>query len=392
MVQPTSRLYASIIVTDFLVWSSSTGLYPLLSRMAEAEVGPEAAPEVIANMVLLFTLGAVVGRWMAGRFEFQPRTFVTIATSLCLAALLALFGPGPAWWYLARSVQGLALGCYAISVMMLMSETLPAHRRMRGFALIGMADFLGFAFGPVVSGLLVSSFGFGAALSVFVAFMILALLTGRSLPHLPRNQDPEPQQPDDAKWPLRFLPLSLALFVGFMLHLYYGAFLPITVETVRFPVETLFFAGYIAGGLGFRLGFVALLERYEGPWAFAATLLLMGATSLFVASWPETHAWLDGMVLVTGMVYGLGFEALYIFSLAWVSRHASPKSRAHAFTLVFWGIDVAAIVSGLSYGHLAHALGAKGLLHLLLYLNGLFVVLPWALGRLFAARRQDSGV
>ncbi len=386
MISTKSKAYAAIMMTDFLVWSSSTGLYPLLSRMAKAELDEAVAYHVIAHMVLVFTVAAMFGRWVAGRLKLEAKTFVFVATVLCMLALFALFGNHPYWWYLGRGLQGFALGCYAISVMMMVSQILPAGRRMRGFALIGMADFLGFAFGPVISGLIVEAYGFRAALSCFLVLMFIAVLTSRLLPNVSAVSIAEPEEATQKSLPWHFLPLSAALFIGFAFHIYYGTFIPITVKTVNFPVETLFFAGYILGGLGFRLGFVKLLEKYEGAIAFAGTLFLMGFTSFMVSLWPPSHPWLDWMVVLTGVGYGLGFEALYIFSLSWVSHHTSLSNRARAFAVVFWGIDVAAVIAGLTFGGLVDGLGVLGLLQLLLWLNLAFVALPFALHALFRRR------
>ena len=273
------------------------------------------------------------------------------------------------------------MGCYAISVMMLMSLVIPPHRRMRGFALVGMADFLGFSFGPVLSGLSVAKLGFSATLWLFVGLMVCAVISASKLPSHELNA--EINREEGKQYPWRFLPLAMALCVGFLFHIYYGNYLPISVATHSFPVETLFFAGYMVGGIGYRLGFVGLMERLRGYHSFALTLLLMGLTSISVSLWPENHVLLDPIVFVTGLIYGLGLEALYIFSLSWVSQHADLKERAKAFVVVFSGIDVAAVFAGLSYGAAVSAWGIPGLLRTLLISNLLLLILPFMLARTF---------
>lgn len=367
-----------ILAVDFFFWIITAGSAPLMSRIAEARLHEDQANLIIARMILFFTVGSICGRYIAGRVDRQPRVSMSFA---CLVAALAflLFHTGdPRLWLLGQILQGLSMGVYGVSVIALTSSLIPAQSRMRGFALVGLADFMGFAVGPILSGALGKHYSLTAVVWVFFALGLLA--TGMTF-ICPRKGGSEgSSSKSDRKLPWqaikRLLPLQLTLLISLLFHVFYSRYLPILFETEILTVESLFFMGYIVGGIIFRLGFVRVMERMSLRKVFFLAILSMTLTACFVAVFPFLPQHLVSLSLLTGFLYGIGFEVLYIFCLVWTSANTTDQNRAKGVAFVFFGFDGSALFAGVAFGPLVEMLTPMGLFNWLLVLLVPYLLLP----------------
>ncbi len=384
--------FLPVMATDFLFWTTSTGLAPLLSRMVSASLPLERSQTFISQLVLVFAGGTICGRFLAGRWRGQPKVPLIAAVALSGLAFPFYFQDRPTIWILGQGLQGLALGVYGVSVVTLISARLPPARQMRGFAQIGMADFLGVASGPVVSGLVFARWGGEAALATFLGLMVLGLLTVCLIPAAEQKEPLEERlerRPPKGTY-LRFFPLMLALWISILFHIYYSRYLPLLFQRGSIPVESLFFFGYVAGGILFRLGLVQWLERQADHHAFGLALLLMSLTSLLVTILPHADLGFAYWVVLTGTCYGLGFEMLYIFCLSWTAARSRAGYRGRVFAFVFFGFDAGNLCAGLSFGLLANRFSAHGLLKILLWLIPIYLCLPLLVKRNNPAPMESS--
>ncbi|MCB1051942.1 MAG: MFS transporter [Acidobacteria bacterium] len=373
------KRYLPILATDFLFWFSTAGMYPLLARLTHAILDPVATNQMIANMILAFTVCSLTGRFLVGRSQKAPKKSLLLGTSLGTLGFLVYFLPNPQWWLLGRAIQGFALGHYAISIITLTSMVLPSGRHFKGFALIGMADFLGFSSGPVVSGLLLHQIGGTGTLLVFGFCMALTNWTGSKIRTEKTPQDDETIQfvlkpPTFRK--LAFIPLAVGIFFGLLFHIFYSNYLPIMIDETQWPVETVFFAGYVLGGFGFRIKISDWFEALPGPVAYGVAIVVLASLTVGIAFWPLESPYLDSIVFASGFGYGLALEAIYIFTLAWVSQHTSLDQRSRVYAMVFSGVDISSLVAGTCFGVLANSWGPFGLQKAMLFLLPVFLVMP----------------
>lgn len=375
------------MVSDFLFWTATAGLGPLMSRLAEAELGASASNSLIARMLLVFTLGALAGRALAGSWSVRPKIPLNMAVFVTGLGVVCYFHPSPGFWLVGQALQGFALGLYAVSMFRLTATLIPAGQRMRGFALIGIADFLGFAFGPVISGLF---YGWYEFRGTFILFLLIAGFAFIATQFLPSWKE-DAAQKDAEKKPLKrklykqFLPLHLCLLLCLLFHIFYSRYLPIMYHTGEIAIESWFFFGYILGGISIRLGIIQKLEKLSDRRVFFLSIVFMCITAVLVGFFPMIDDSLNYAAVFTGVFYGLGFEALYIFCLTYIASNAPEASRGGVLAFVFMGFDVSNLFAGLTFGPLANYLSPQGLLLALFGVIPILLVLP-----IFLRQRNSS--
>lgn len=378
------RPLVPVMAADFIFWCMTSGMSPLMSRFAAAHTEDAVTHRLIATMILAFTAGSIMGRFMVVRFNGEPKWAMAAANLVGALAFLGYLSDHHAGWLLGQWGQGLAMGFYSVGAVNLTASLLPPDQQMRGFALVGVADFLGFSSGPVFAGLLVSGLGFPWAFGFFFVLMVVGCGVSCVAPlrhDRPADGDPKRERKVPAGMYRLFLPLTVALFISLLYHVFYARYLPLMVDTGRLPLETLFFAGYVVGGLAFRFGMVGILERLQDEVVFGLALLSMGIAAVAVAWIPGDASYLIAYVVVAGLLYGLGFELMYVFILSWVATHTRAGFRGKVYSFVFLGFDAAKVVAGLSFGALAAQLTPAGLMRGLLWLLPVYALMVWVLRR-----------
>jgi len=350
-----------------------------MSRLSNAFLEENHSNLIIGRMLFVFTVGAFTGRIIAGTWNQHPKYPIRSSILISGVGILAYFSKDPMFWLAGQALQGFSLGLYGVSMFRFTATLIPPGQRMRGFALIGMADFLGFAFGPALSGVLFSVMGFNFSFLTFFLVIALALIASSFLPTWePLSNEQQREVPKLAlKGYFQFIPLHVALLICVLYHIFYSRYLPILYHTGTFAIESWFFTGYLLGGIGIRLGIIRRLETMADKKVFSIALALMGTTALLVTSFPFLGSNIGPGAIVTGAFYGLGFEALYIFCLSYIAANSSEKRRGKVIAFVFMGFDLSNLLAGLSFGPLANKLQANGLFILLLVFLPILILLPF---------------
>lgn len=374
-----ARGLTRIMLTDFMFWSAVVGSAPLISRLVEGSFNDQANM-LISRFVFFFTIGALLGRLIAGRLNFSPVKLVKVSTLIATLSFGLYLLKNPLLWQFAQSFQGLAMGMYGVSIFAINSSLIPADKRMTWFSIVAIADFLGFASGPVISGMIVQFFSVQAAVWVFTLMLVVGFLNSFRFPEMgdDDNQETAPESVPITSKQLKKAALGfhLAMFISLLYHVFYSRYLPITFETRWFAIESLFFGGYIFGGLAYRFGVVQAMNALGDRGRFWVSLGFMASTAIGVALFPYLGSGLEIFCVIVGVCYGLGFEALYIFSMAWVAANATGKERSKLISLVFMGFDAASLAAGLSFGPLMQYTGVMGLFYALLLLLPFYLMLP----------------
>ena len=150
-----------------------------------------AALWVQAGYLLTYTLMLVpsgriadqlgrLGVWRAGIAVFA------------ITSLLTGVSPDTAWLLAARSLQGIGAGIMTGTATALVSTVFPMGERGRAIGINVMAIYLGLSTGPLIGGLLVSSFGWRWVFFVNVPIAAATLIAARRL-HDPDRRRGRPQ-------------------------------------------------------------------------------------------------------------------------------------------------------------------------------------------------------
>ncbi|MGZ3172652.1 MAG: MFS transporter [Croceibacterium sp.] len=127
----------------------------------------------IALLFAAYSLGNVVGEIFWGRQSDRwGRRAVLVATTACAAAAYVAFAYAPSLWFAIgiRVVSGFFGGTLSVAQGFL-ADASPPEKRAKAMGLFGASFSLGFAFGPVIGGLLA---GKGESLADFHAPILAA--------------------------------------------------------------------------------------------------------------------------------------------------------------------------------------------------------------------------
>ncbi|OZM77763.1 MFS transporter [Pseudonocardia sp. MH-G8] len=155
---------------------------------------------------LLLTMGALGDR--IGR----RRLLLIGAAAFGAASVLAAYAPSAEMLVLARALLGIGGATLAPSTLALLRGMFADDAQRRAAIGIWTAAFTsGFALGPIVGGLLLERFWWGALFLINVPVMVLLLVLGPLL--LPESRNPQPA---------RFDPVSALLSMAAVLPVVYG--------------------------------------------------------------------------------------------------------------------------------------------------------------------------
>ena len=175
---------AVLALPTFLLGLDVTLLYLALPEIA-ADLQPSSTQALwIMDIYGFLIAGFLITMGTLGDRIGRRRLLMIGATAFCAASILAAFAPSAATLIAARAALGLAGATLMPSTLALISNLFP-DARQRGLAIGVWATMfaLGMAAGPVVGGVLLSYFWWGAAfLAAVPVIALLLILAPRLLP------------------------------------------------------------------------------------------------------------------------------------------------------------------------------------------------------------------
>lgn len=195
----------AVLALPTLLISLDIGVLFLALPHLSADLGADGVQQLWITDIYGFMLsGFLITMGTLGDRIGRRRLLLVGAAVFGLASVLAAFSPTPGTLIAARALLGIAGATLMPSTLALIS-TMFADPRQRGVAISIWAtcQFAGAALGPIVGGLLLELFWWGAAFLLGVPVMVLLLALGPVLL-------PEARNPDAGRMDLPSVALSLA--------------------------------------------------------------------------------------------------------------------------------------------------------------------------------------
>jgi DHA2 family multidrug resistance protein-like MFS transporter len=310
---------------------------------------------VAGSLITMGTLGDRIGR---------RRLLMYGAVAFGVASVLAAFSTSAEMLIVTRALLGLAGATLAPSTLSLIRNMFPdAQQRMLAISVWITSFSVGAAIGPLLGGVVLEFFWWGAVFLLAVPVMVLLLALGPVL--LPEYRDPDAGRPDL---------VSAAMSIAAVLAVIFG------IKQVAQDGLGLLPAGFILAGVGVGAAFVRRQRRLDDPLidlslfrapAFSASLatyglgllvmfggflflpqylqLVRGLTPLVAGLWtmPWALAFVAGSLVTPGLVRR--FRPAYIIAVGLV--------LAAAGFLAFTRIDEHTGLGVIVLGSVAFSLG-----------------------------------
>ncbi|MGW4498980.1 MFS transporter [Micromonospora sp. NPDC004336] len=198
---------ALLALPTVLLGLDVTVLYLVLPAMA-ADLGPSAAQTLwIMDAYGFLLAGFLVTMGRLGDRLGRRRLLMIGISAFAAVSVFAAFAPNPELLIAARALLGIAGATLMPSTLSLISNMFPdARQRAVAIGVWATMFAVGMAAGPILGGVLVDRFWWGAAFLVAVPVAVVVLMSGRAL--LPEYADPRAGRLD-----LGSVALSLAVLL-----------------------------------------------------------------------------------------------------------------------------------------------------------------------------------
>src|SRR4051812_18762320 len=315
----TDATYLRPLLTIFLGWlwvMAGVNLAAPLYAVYAAELGFSGLvlTTVFATYAVTLVASLLLCGRVADRFGRRPVILSGLATG-CLALVVFAAADATAWLYVARALQGIAVGLISGPATAALVEIDPQRDTRRPALLAGLAQSVGSGLGPVISGCLAQWGPDPLRLSYLVglAGTLVAVAFAWRLPEHARGREPWriqwPRLPDGLRTDFLRVGLtaglvwaSLALYLS-VVPSYVGALLA-TDNLALLGVNS---ALACFASAGTQVWARAHGDRPHRSQALGLTLLAAGLVLLVVSSLTRSLPTVLVGAVVTGVGHGLAF-------------------------------------------------------------------------------------
>jgi len=355
-----TRSFISLTISAFLLFLNLQMLLSSLSSYAKNDL---AASDLEVSLVTsVFAVSAILARFLTAAMlrKFSPN--VLLFTGLIIAALMTEFN------HWAGSVEGLMLlragygvgfGIGSTILPTLASRIIPPTRMGECIGYYGLSSSLAMSIGPMIGLNMLQKYGFGTltltgALAVLVVIPLLLITRA-----LPRNHNQEMKASEKKTTPRAGAPalerrtsfnrkFLLPAFLNMLLSITYSgllSFIALFGEFIHLEQVGLFFLFNAATVVIIRPISGRIFDA-KGPGAVLIPAALLVIASMFVLSFTQSLP----MLIVSALLYGLGFGATQPTLQAWMLRSSTPEQYGMANSMFFnttdFGVAIGAIILG----------------------------------------------
>ncbi len=190
---PGLTLVAMCIAQSMILLDNTIVNVALPSIQHDLVVTPGNLEWIVNAYVLALASLILVGGTLGDRYGRRRLMLVGLAVFTAMSAACALSTDEHAL-IIFRALQGTGAAIVAPLTLSILSSTYPPERRASAFGVWAAAAGLGFGAGPIVGGLLLSSFGWSSVFWVNVPIGVVGLLLVSWA--VPESRDPSPRRLD----------------------------------------------------------------------------------------------------------------------------------------------------------------------------------------------------
>lgn len=351
-----TKSFVSLTICSFLLFLN---LQMLLSSIPAYVKNEFQAGDLLVSLVTsVFAISAILTRFLTAallrKFSRNALLFIGLAIAAIVTSIY-VFAGSVGTLIVMRAGYGVGFGIASTILPTLVSQIIPLRRMGEGIGYFGLSTSLAMSIGPMIGLNVMERSGFGtltAVGTVTVALIIPILVITRSIPPLPPVK-PE-SHVESTKRPAPFnRKLVFPALLNVVLSITYSgllSFIALFGEFVHLDQVGLFFLFNavtiimirpISGRIFDRRGHAAVLIP-------AAVCVVASMTVLsFTTALP--------MLILSALLYGLGFGAIQPTLQAWMLRSSTPEQYGSANSMFYNSTDFGVAIGAIILGAIASA-------------------------------------
>jgi len=311
----------------------------------------------------LFALSAVVTRFITAALMRRISRGALLYTGLTISGVVTviyLTADNAGSLLAMRVAYGVGFGMASTIIPTLVSQIIPGNRMGEGIGYFGLSTSLAMSIGPVIGMNIMNSYGFTPLTIMGAAVVILAvpiLLLTRSVPRDGKKQ-PQSQsklQSQSQQSQVARLPFNRKLFLPALLNVmlavtYSGllSFIALFGEAVHLGQVGLFFL--------FNAITIIIIRPISGRIFDSkghAAVLIPAAICVTASMVVLSFTTVMPMLILSALLYGLGFGAIQPTIQAWMLRSGTPEQHGMANSMFYNSTDVGVAVGSIILGAIA---------------------------------------
>jgi Arabinose efflux permease len=356
-----SKSFVTLTVSYLLLFLSLQMLLSPFPTYAKEQFHPDNF--TLSLVTSLFALAAIVTRFATAALLRKVHRNVILFAGLVLAAIATIlypFASSMTSLLVLRALFGIGFGMTSTIIPTLVSQIIPKKRTGEGIGYFGLSTSIAMSLGPMIGLSVIKQFNFTtlAMIGTIVLILIIPLLLAtRSIPKQPAKSAPSPSvhaaTADDRSAGSSTARMMVPAVLNVLMSVTYGGILGfIALYGAQNHIEQigLFFLFIVFTVLVIRPISGKLFDR-RGPMLIVIPGALVVIASLLILSYAHSLP----LVIVSALLYGLGFGAIQPTTQAWMLREAAPHQVSFANSLYYNTIDLGVAAGSMLLGIVASA-------------------------------------
>ncbi|MEK3986719.1 MFS transporter [Paenibacillus sp. FSL K6-3166] len=351
----------SFIALTFSALFLFMNLQMLLSSFPSYVKSEFQASDIMVSLVTsVFALTAIASRFMTAFLMRKVSRNLLLYIGLAIAAAITglyVAADSIGSLLLMRVGYGIGFGIASTIIPTIVSQIIPSKRMGEGIGYFGLSSSLAMSIGPMIGLNVMKHSGFGTLAMIGTFTLLLAfpvLLFSRSLPAHRKKQSIEQtiESPKPLKVPFN-KKLVLPAILNVLLAITYGgllSFIALFGESVHLEQVGLFFLFNAITIIIIRPISGRLFDK-RGPAAVLIPAAFCVVASLAVLSYTTSMP----MLIVSALLYGLGFGAIQPTIQAWMLRTSTPAQYGMANSMFYNSTDLGVASGAIILGAISAA-------------------------------------
>lgn len=313
----------------------------------------------LSLLTSLFAIAAILTRFATAAMlrTIHRNTILFIGIVIAAAAtVLYPFAGSMSQLLVLRVLFGVGFGMTSTVLPTLVSQIIPHNRIGEGIGYFGLSTSIAMSIGPMIGLSVIKDYGFTSLSmmgTVAAALIIPLLVLTRSIPPQPvkAKQQTAASRNKGGKSSMSRMLLPAAL--NTLMSVTYGGvlgFLALFGQQKNLGQIGLFFLFIAFTVLIIRPISGRIFDRY-GPMPILIPGALVVIASLIILSYADSMP----LVILSALLYGLGFGAIQPTTQAWMLREAAPEQHSSANSLYYNSIDFGVAAGSMLLGIIASA-------------------------------------
>lgn len=351
----------SFIALTFSALFLFMNLQMLLSSFPSYVKSEFQAGDIMVSLVTsVFALTAIASRFMTAFLMRRVSRNVLLYIGLAIAAAITglyVAADSIGSLLLMRVGYGIGFGIASTIIPTIVSQIIPSKRMGEGIGYFGLSTSLAMSIGPMIGLNVMKQSGFGTLAMIGTFTLLIAfpvLLFSRSLPAVPKKQPIErsvaPSKPLKVPFNTK---LVLPAILNVLIAITYGgllSFIALFGESVHLEQVGLFFLFNAITIIIIRPISGRLFDK-RGPAAVLIPAAVCVVASLTVLSYTASMP----MLIVSALLYGLGFGAIQPTIQAWMLRASTPAQYGMANSMFYNSTDLGVASGAIILGAISAA-------------------------------------